>query len=173
MKPALPTPCKACPWRLSNQGIRHPGGWYTKKNLARLWAGMRRGERMTCHPTDQTNPLPPGFDPVPDHVEVHECGGSLILKGREYMRAQAVILRTGRMTEYNRANSRGVTDEGMMRMIVAELPAPFGTVTDDCPAPRKMNLVDDEIGYEAAPIMTEAEATDLASAVPDPLRVTG
>lgn len=164
MKPALPTPCNACPWRLSNQGQRHPGGWYTKANLRRLWVGMRRGERMTCHPTDTANPLPPGFDPVPEHVEVHECGGSLILKQREFMRAQAVLIRTKSFTGYRQANSRGITRAAMMKMIASELPAPIGTATDDCPAPRHMNLLDDDIGHDAVQPMNAAEARDLQEA---------
>jgi hypothetical protein len=39
-------------------------GWYTKANLQRLWAGMRRGEDMTCHPTDPDKPGPSGGTPV-------------------------------------------------------------------------------------------------------------
>lgn len=164
MKSAHSKPCKACPWRISNQGKRHPGGWYTKKNLARLWAGMRRGERMSCHPTDQTNPLPPGFDPVPEHIEVHECGGALILKQREFMRAQDVVIRTGAITDYRRSTPRGITQEGMMRVVVDEMPAPFGNASEKCPAPRHMDLIDDEIGYLAAvPLMTRDESERLVT----------
>lgn len=85
MKPACPLPCSECPWRTSNQGTHHPGGWYTAKNLKRLWAGLRRGESMSCHPTDVNNPLPPGFDEVPEGVQAHECTGGLILQQRELM----------------------------------------------------------------------------------------
>lgn len=161
MKPAMSKPCQACPWRISNQGKRHPGGWYTKKNLARLWAGMRRGERMTCHPTDETNPLPPGFDPVPEHVEVHECAGALVLKQREFMRAQEVVLRTGSFAEYRRASPRGITQDGMARQISDEMPAPFGNASENCPAPRHLDLLTEDVGWEAVPPMTAEEASRL------------
>lgn len=52
VRPACALACLACPWRLSNQGRPTPGGWYTRRNLDRLWAGLRRGTRMSCHPTD-------------------------------------------------------------------------------------------------------------------------
>jgi hypothetical protein len=88
IKPAAARPCAACPWRTANQGKRHPMGWYTKANLQRLWAGMRRGEDMTCHPTDPDNPVPPGSTPVRPGAVTIECAGSLILKQREVMRFQ-------------------------------------------------------------------------------------
>lgn len=61
-------PCAQCPWRTSNQGKRHPDGWYTKANLRRLWAGLRRGERMTCHPTDPANPVSDKADQAASNV---------------------------------------------------------------------------------------------------------
>ena len=54
---AAKSPCQACPWRVENHGKRHPDGWYTKANLRRLWSGIRRGEEMSCHPTDPSNPV--------------------------------------------------------------------------------------------------------------------
>lgn len=66
VKPATQHPCVHCPWRAANQGKPHPGGWYTKANLQRLWAGMRRGGDMTCHPTDPAIPVPEGIRPAPE-----------------------------------------------------------------------------------------------------------
>ena len=77
---SCPEPCAACPWRVSNHGTRHPHGFYTKRNLQRLWNQIRRGGRaQSCHPTD------PGH---PDHgakpeAEAKECVGSVILVMRE------------------------------------------------------------------------------------------
>lgn len=84
IQPAATTPCSACPWRKSNHGKRNAGGWYTKANLRRLWAGLRRGERMSCHPTDQRMNDDPGQTvEVPDHVQPRECAGALLMVQRE------------------------------------------------------------------------------------------
>lgn len=83
--PCAPKACRACPWRLSNQGTPHPHGWYSKRNLARLWAGLRTGRApgMSCHPTDVRNAVPDEDKaPKPDAV-MHECTGALLLVARE------------------------------------------------------------------------------------------
>lgn len=109
-QPAATTPCAQCPWRASNQGTCHPGGWYTKANLRRLWAGLRRGERMSCHPTDPGNPLPPGFRPPPAGVAVRECAGALALVQRELWRFQEQY---AGVKEYRRARPFAMTPEGL------------------------------------------------------------
>lgn len=83
--------CSACPWRRSNQGKPHPDGWYTKKNLTRLWAGLRSADApgMSCHPTDSDNPVPEGHATVPEGVEKRECAGSLLIVQRELKRFEA------------------------------------------------------------------------------------
>lgn len=82
---AMEAPCAACPWRASNQGKPHPHGWYSKKNLRRLWAGLRSGKApgMTCHPTDPDNEVPEGHRPAPEGNDARECAGALILVQRE------------------------------------------------------------------------------------------
>lgn len=82
-------PCAACPWRTENHGKRHPHGWYTKKNLRRLWAKIRRGDSMTCHPTDPTNLVPDGTKPVPDGTQTRECAGALRLVQIELKKFEA------------------------------------------------------------------------------------
>jgi hypothetical protein len=79
-------PCAQCPWRTENQGKRHPLSWYTKANLRKLWKGLRRGERMTCHPTDPDNPPEPGKRGAPEGVATRECAGAQILVQRELTR---------------------------------------------------------------------------------------
>lgn len=106
-------PCSACPWRTANQGTRHPHGWYTKANLRRLWSGLRRGERMTCHPTDPDNLVPEGGRAVPEHVATRECTGALILVQRELQRINDDVLAGGNLTAYRRDNPKGLTREGM------------------------------------------------------------
>lgn len=100
--------CAACPWRASNQGKRHPGGWYTKANLRRLWSKLRTGDGMTCHPTDPTNPVPDGLPRPSDDATTHECAGALILQQREVMRLQDY----DNYRDYKRAHPLGLTREG-------------------------------------------------------------
>lgn len=108
-------PCSACPWRTSNQGKRHPDGWYTKKNLRRLWAGLRRGERMTCHPTDPTNPLPEGSRAVPEGTTTRECTGGLIVIQREMQRLNDSYVAGGSYGDYHALHPRGLTRIGGAR----------------------------------------------------------
>lgn len=122
---ANPHPCSACPWRLENHGVRHPDGWYTKANRARLWARLRRGESMTCHPTDQRNPLPPGFDPVPDGVTTHECTGALVLQQRELHRFNLIAEAGGDLRSYLRRYARGMTRNGLAEVVARYMRMPY------------------------------------------------
>ena len=45
-------PCKTCPFLRSNQGKRTAGGFYSRRNLQRMWARIRQGELLICHSTD-------------------------------------------------------------------------------------------------------------------------
>lgn len=78
--------CIQCPWRLANQGARHPSGFYTKKNLIRLWNQIRGGGwPQSCHLTDPNHP---------DHVKAgckpdatpRECPGSVVIVVRELLK---------------------------------------------------------------------------------------
>lgn len=112
-------PCAACPWRTANQGKRNGVGWYSKKNLTRLWAGMRRGERMTCHPTDPDNPANPvnGACAKPGGV-TEECRGAMVLVQRELERFQTIAKEdegdtAGALRRYKAENPRGLTRDGL------------------------------------------------------------
>jgi len=106
-------PCAQCPWKLENQGTRHPGGWYTKANLRRLWGGLRRGERMTCHPTDPDNAVECECHTAPPPGTVtRECAGSIIVLQRELQRLNDVVMAGGSFADYRRANPKGLTREG-------------------------------------------------------------
>lgn len=127
-RPAAKTPCAACPWRLSNQGKRHPNGWYTKANLRRLWKGLRRGEPMSCHPTDPHNPVTPedeaaGHKPAPEGMEPRECAGSLIVCQREAVIFDAIAkepevdaTKSG-LRAYRERRKGGMTREGLAEVI--------------------------------------------------------
>lgn len=79
-------PCAQCPWRLTNQCKSSPGGFYTKRNLRRMWNQLRRGgNRQSCHLTD-----PGHIDHIaagaPFNATPQECPGSAILIVRELKR---------------------------------------------------------------------------------------
>ena len=146
--PACPKPCAACPWRRSNQGKRHPGGWYTKANLRRLWNKLRGGERMTCHPTDPDNPVPTGREPVPEDAVTHECCGALILQQREFMALQSRLAAPGAdaksaMKQYRKDQPRGLTREGVMVLLNRAL---FGSVEGSTMT--RPDLSDPDVYYE-------------------------
>lgn len=109
-------PCKDCPWRTANQGKRHPDGWYTVKNLRRLWTGIKDGEAQSCHPTDPNNEVSPaaqaaGYRPAPEGSAVLECRGAVILAQREMM---LLSHRYGDdVSAYRRARPRGLTRRGI------------------------------------------------------------
>lgn len=115
--PACATPCAACPWRTANHGRRHPDGWYTKTNRDRLWAGMRRGARMSCHPTDPENPVPEGAREVPADVVTRECAGVLVLIQREMAVIDQIADDAAHGQEiarrYRQLRPRGLTLEGI------------------------------------------------------------
>lgn len=121
--PASPRPCVHCPWRTANQGKRHPGHWYSKANLRRLWSKLRRGDDMTCHPTDPLMEVPDGVAPAPETARTTVCTGSLVLKQREFMRYQHIMhehpdwgaAQTHR--EYRRQHPRGLTLDGLRRVL--------------------------------------------------------
>jgi hypothetical protein len=142
-----PLPCRHCPWRTSNQGKRHPDGWFTKRNLASLWAGLRRGEAMSCHPTDPSNPVSDkaraaGYKPAPAGAQVRECVGALIVQQREYMTWQDAF--RGDFAAYRAAHPRGLALMGLARLAQRWMlgGTPFGG--------RRMllpELVHDDIAY--------------------------
>jgi hypothetical protein len=127
-------PCRGCPWFAENHGKPHPDGWYTKRNLAGLWKGLRRGESMSCHPTDPTNPVSDkaqakGYRPAPDGAKVRRCAGAEILQQRELQivndlaRTEAKALQA-----YRRLRPGGLTADGIARLIER---AVFGAMSGD------------------------------------------
>jgi hypothetical protein len=72
--------CATCPWLVKNHGRPHKGGWYSKRNLLRLWNGLRLGKApgTLCHSTD---PNAPDYDGKPGAKPGGEkpCGGVIAL----------------------------------------------------------------------------------------------
>lgn len=148
VEPAMRQPCAHCPWRIALQGTPNPHGFYSKRNLARLWAGLRRGERMTCHPTDHNMNEFEHAPRVKDTAVTHECAGSLILTQREFMKASAVLqAEGGTVREYRRRWPRGLTKDGLGVILNR---AVFGGTMVGGKAMTKPNLNDPEVGYEDA-----------------------
>jgi hypothetical protein len=150
MAPANPKPCAKCPWRLANQGKRHPHGFYSKTNLRRLWAGLRRGERMTCHPTDPAMAEFEGYEETAGRARTHECAGALILQQREvhYFQeacaaAEAAGEERGGLRRYRRERPKGLMRDGLMMVV--------GMFTFRLPGELEMarpNLNEPAVGYE-------------------------
>lgn len=134
MKAVAPNPCSDCPWRTSNHGRRHADGWFTKRNRERLWAGIRRGEHMSCHPSD------PMMTSGREDDDVRPCAGAFVLVMREFHAFQHD--HTGDAAAYVRAHPRGLTKVGLFRWVeriffgVGLLPGgprPYPNRFDDCP----------------------------------------
>jgi hypothetical protein len=133
---ALAEPCKACPWLADNFRKDHPDGWYTLSNLRRLWRGLRRGEPMSCHPTDPGNPVGPdavaaGYRAAPEGAKVKLCAGAAILQGREFMRWQDD--HQGDTAAYRKVHPKGLTKAGAMAIAARLLfgRTPFATEMPD------------------------------------------
>lgn len=111
--------CDACPWRVSNQGRRTSGGWYTKKNLRRLWAGLRGGDApgMTCHPTDPDNPPADDGSQAPEGTETKECFGALLLVAREIHVLNDCAGAPDPVKEYRRRRPKGFTKRGILAWV--------------------------------------------------------
>lgn len=123
LHPATDHPCAACPWLTANHGKPHPHGWYLLKNLRRLWRELRRGQTMSCHPTDPDNVVPPGAAEPPPDAATRECAGALVLMQRETMRmqraaeaAQAAGAKDG-LARYRHAHPKGLTRGGICEVV--------------------------------------------------------
>lgn len=128
-------PCATCPWRASVRNdpafakieTTHEGEtikWYSLKNLRRLWkGGLREGEHMSCHATDEQNPRPDGWKPIPEGVKTKACIGAIILMQRELMRFEeacnAAPKKQG-LKLYRQQHPKGMSRDGI-RIVFNEL----------------------------------------------------
>lgn len=121
-----------------------PYGWYSKKNLLRLWAGLRTGEApgMTCHPTDKSNPLPESAKFVSNSVEVRECAGALLLIQRELKLFEADPKNYVKENAYRRGlTARGLAWWAMSRCTLAGTPLggpPMTRINEDSDVARPL-----------------------------------
>lgn len=130
IQPANDRACKDCPWRASNRGRANEHGFYTAKNLRRLWVGMRNGERMTCHPTDPRMAEYSGYEKTDDAPVVRECAGSLLLKAREISLlndlGRALPKGADLMRAYRAASPLGLTRKGIKKIIKDQFEGAIG-----------------------------------------------
>lgn len=141
------TPCDQCPWRLSNQGKRSPGGFYTKTNLRRLWHQIRtadQGIAQSCHLTDPQHPDHVAAG-APLNAKPQECPGSVIVVMRELQ----LVTELGSVEAYLEARGRrGLTAEGLMFWMIGRYQ--FGGVPIVGCGPKLPAVADDpEIGLPA------------------------
>lgn len=148
--PACPRPCSSCPWRLANQNSKpDPHKFFTSANLKRLWGGLRKGARMTCHPTDPRMASFAGYEALADREVTHECTGGLTLQQRELMAYQAIAEANPKgptFKQYKQHHPNGLTLTGL-RSIVER--AMFGGTAFDSLTMARPDLGDAEIGYLA------------------------
>ena len=124
-----------CPWRKSNHGKRHPGGFFRKNNLQRLWNQIRKGGGMqTCHPTDPSHPDHCTCGGAKKGSTEQECAGSVVLITRELRHAdrlgreEPVINMNGATLYLTESRQRkGLTREGLLWFAFERaLPRPIG-----------------------------------------------
>lgn len=158
VQPALPQPCKECPWRQANQRQRHPHGFYTMKNLRRLWAGLRRGVRMTCHPTDPRMVDYEGYEKTAEVSSTHECMGALILVQREVMRFQGCCEARQRdsFKRYRLKSPKGMTRVGLAEVVQRYL---FGGTPFDSLKMAQPDLNMEGIGHPDLPDWEKLDAS--------------
>lgn len=124
-----------------------PHGFYSRKNLARLWKGLRSGARMSCHPTDPRMAEFEGYESLAEREVAHECAGALVLAQRELMTFQDVVHADphgNSLKTYRAKRPNGLTRIGLVAIVERSMLG--GTVFD----PVKMalpDLRDPEIGY--------------------------
>lgn len=130
-------PCDECPWRVANQGKRHPGGFYRKDNLRRLWNQIRKGGGIqTCHPTDAAHADHRKYSGAKPGATPRECTGSVILILRELRYADTLdgdtATRQLSVTDGERylaetRQRKGLTREGLLyHGFVRAMPRPLG-----------------------------------------------
>jgi hypothetical protein len=133
-------PCDSCPWRVRNQGKKHPEDWYTKANLRFLWSKLRMGDKMSCHKTDSR------MEGVPETAHIKECSGGAILQQREFMRLQRGIVEGNRretLKQYRLKHPRGISKQCVEVLLERAVMGPIANL-GRLP---EVNLNEPEIGH--------------------------
>lgn len=149
IRSACPKPCSSCPWRFANQDSKpDPHGFYTSANRRRLWAGLRQGVQMTCHPTDPRMAGFAGYESLADRNVTHECAGALTLQQRELMKFQDISAADPKgptLKTYKKQHPKGMTRDGLVSLVERSV---FGGTSIGGVAMASPDLNDVEIGYD-------------------------
>jgi hypothetical protein len=130
-------PCSTCPWLRSNFRKRHASGWYTLRNLRRLWNGLRSGKApgMVCHATDPESQFYGSEKLVMPGTKLLECIGATLLIQRE-------LVELGKAKDfraYRRSRPFGLTIPGagmwMERALFGHVPVAAPTSDVCLPGP--------------------------------------
>lgn len=116
-------PCDQCPWRLANQGKKHPFKFYTISNLRRLWNQIRKGGgAQSCHLTDPSHPDHVAVGAKPN-AKAKECPGSVIVVLREIgrMADDNREVNSESMAAYFKRRKKGITKQGALYWIVQRI----------------------------------------------------
>lgn len=144
----LTVPCASCSWRKSNQGKPHKFGWFTRKNLTRLWNQIRGGgEAQSCHLTDTS---------VEQHVacgakgdKPKECAGSVVIVLRELLvikeMARGEPIEPEHVDEYLRTRKKGLKKTGLLYWLVSRISAAGIPYIGGAPLP-EVDADDPEVG---------------------------
>ena len=152
-------PCSDCPWRIANHGRRHPGGFFRKDNLRRLWNQIRKGGGMqTCHPTDPSHPDHRKYGGAKEGSDALECIGSIVLVTREIVHAarlgksQTTVDVAGAELYLKESRTRkGLTRSGLLwAAVLRATPLPVG-VGMPMPALNRQTVDSAEIGRPDEP----------------------
>jgi len=146
-KPSHHVVCAQCPWRLSNQGKPHQNGFYTKKNLKRLWNQIRGGGgAQSCHLTDPRHPdhIAAG---CPKNAAVQECPGSVILIMRELERMadKKGVVSDASLERYLKTRRLGLKRLGILYWVVQRIQLAGVPIVGGAKLP-DVDVADREIG---------------------------
>lgn len=143
-------PCDQCPWRRSNHGRRSPGGFYTKKNLRRLWNELRRGGHpQSCHLTDPNHPDHVAAG-APKNAKPQECPGSVVLIVRELLRLAkgGTLVGKQHIDNYLLDRPQGLTRTGLAYWLIQRASPLAGTLLGGRPLP-EIEAEDAAVGLPA------------------------
>jgi hypothetical protein len=143
------SPCDTCPWRLANRGKPLPVGWFSKKNLARLWSKLRRGESMSCHKSVADSKMVDNPKPASEGTQEQECAGAAILQQREFTRLQDALTLEGKLGYqcYKDKHPNGLTKNGARTIVERHMygDVPFVGRSKNLP----VNLNEPGIGHDS------------------------
>lgn len=115
--------CEQRPWRKTNHGKRSKFGFYTLKNLRRLWNQVRGGDGIQiCHLTDPAHPDHVAVG-APKNAKPKECPGSIVLVNREFyaILGDRKKIDAAGLKAYEATRKGGLTKSGILFWVLQRL----------------------------------------------------